>query len=152
MLKNIRKLFVYVKPLLNDYIKDNGLQEVKLGADDKKAVSNEANQEFLQKIGESTYINNVMIIVMMVLFCIVFILELIFVFIYSDSPTRLTAIFSVAFASFFVVIKGLQQLWREKSAMDMLQRILPNLPPEEVVKIVEILFYSGKVTKQKSSS
>jgi cell division protein FtsW (lipid II flippase) len=88
--------------------------------------------------------NKNMVWVVMAMFCILFFVGILLVFNFLHSPEKMALVFGGTFLSLVTVVTGLQKLWHEKTIIDLLLTLLPDITPAESIKLIEILSYSKK--------
>jgi len=139
--------------ILESYLDQLGaLTPVKLGGE-RKAISLKAedNKILVNRLMKEGKFNNLLLASVTVLHFALFALATWLVYYYRTSPKTVVAILGSSVLSLMQITWGLRGLWREKWAIDMLVTILPNLSPEEALKVVKILYYSKEEIKAGAS-
>ena len=97
-----------------------------------------------ERLEKQSNFNNMMIILIIIMLFILFLVAIFLVLKNSEDPAKINLIFGGSFLSILTIITVLRKLWKEKNAVDMLIAILPDMQPEEALKIIELLYYKSK--------
>ena len=134
--------------VFREYLKKIGRPELRLG-DCKVTPATEQDSQFLtERLKAESKFNNMMVIILIVMFSILFGVGVCLVFYFLKSPRIIMVLFGGEFLSFLWITQGLHKLWYERATMSLTIEIVSNLPPEQAVKIVEILYYSKESKKK----
>jgi hypothetical protein len=121
------------------------LADEKLGDDEAvlaKEMPTEQDSKFLQgMIKKQVAFNNGMMVLALVGLCIIFIIDIYFIFYYRDEPKTLAFLFSGTFVSLAGVITWLRKLWVQKSVFDVSMNVLQELDPVEAAKFIEVTYW-----------
>src|SRR5262245_11473463 len=129
--------------ILESYLDQLGaLAPVVLGGE-RKAISLKAEDSkvLVNRLMKEGKFNNLLLASVTVLHFALFALAIGLVFYFKNFPSTVVAILGGSVLSLMRITWSLSGLWREKWAIDMLVTILPNLSPEEALKVVKILYY-----------
>jgi hypothetical protein len=66
-----------------------------------------------------------------------------FAYYFRDSSTVVTTLLGGSTLTLLVIATRLVALWREKTTSDILITILPNLSPEEAIRVLESIYYKS---------
>jgi hypothetical protein len=144
-------MFTRLPLVLKEYLENvGGLNPTDLGPRKAPTVSVVEQQRLNEKLEKESRVNNRLVVCITVLHFLIFILAAVLVIYHRDSPWLISSILGGSLLSLLGVIKGLSQLWREKNAIDMLRTILPNLPPDQAVKVIQSVYFASM--KQGASS
>lgn len=119
------------------------LKEESLGGEEEASPITVTNSKMMEKllISQSKFNNN-MLMVAIIGLCVIFIIDIFFIFYYKDNATALSVILGVTGLSLVGVIKWLRKLWLEKSVLDVSLAVVENLPPTEAAKFIETTYWS----------
>lgn len=123
------------------------LDEINLGrkkTEKKKSrpVTRVDNQLFEKLLQEQLKLNQWMVILFVIMLCIIFCGGLFLAFYFINSPGKLGGFSGITLLSLLVIVERLQRLWKEKSLMDITLLMVRELPAEEMVKVVETIYWS----------
>lgn len=131
--------------VFEEYLEKTGrLKKVALGGPELRTISPADNQLLINRLEKESKLNLRILIAIISMFLVLFGIGVLLVFVYIRSPKILSIIFGGDFLALLAIIRGLQQTWREKTTLDILLAVLPNLSPQEVVKVIECLYHSNK--------
>lgn len=126
---------------LEAYLERLGRLEVTLGPDETRVVTQEDSSFLAQQLQRVAKADTNTIAVMTVLLGLAYGPGVLFAFYKLPSPGVMGGVLSGALLALWLVVAKLRQLWREKSLVDMVLSALPELPPEQVVQLVEMLYW-----------
>ena len=144
-------MLVKLPHLLKKYLQNvGGLERVDLGpkpaASEGRRVARTGKvetQHLLDQLEKQSRVNNRIVACITILYFLIFALAAALVIYHRDSPTIITTILGGSLLSLLGIIQGLSKLWRDKNAMDMLRTILPNLAPDEAVKVIQSIYFAS---------
>ncbi len=80
--------------------------------------------------------------------CIYFIIGLLLVIHYLNSPNAVILTFFIKLIAVTVTLRGLRKLWEAKTIIDTTFMLAQGLPPEQITTIIETMYW-GTFRKQK---
>ena len=138
--------------ILHQFLEETGnTDSIIMGARRATEVTSQQKETLVDNLLRENSFNKKLIILITSMFICVFLIGLFFAFYYRDKPTVLGIIFGGSFLTILGVIKGLQDLWREKTKTDMVLTLITNITPEQSVAVIETLLYGEKKKKSKTS-
>ena len=114
-----------------------------LGPQARKATPQQVEFLIAQLRAASTQ-NGKIIAVVIALYVAMLACGFVIVFALLHEPKTMRAVLGGSFLSLLVIVKGLHSLWRENTRIQLLMALLPSLPPEEAIKVVESYYYKQK--------
>lgn len=130
--------------ILEDSLNEWGaLKPIKLGGERKAIVlSAENKQMFVDRLIKQDKLNNLLLFSIALLYFAIFGLALVLVYYYRTSSSTVLSILGGSVASLLPITWGLKSLWKEKSLLDILITVLPNMSPEEAVNLIKVYYFS----------
>ncbi|MBK9949656.1 MAG: hypothetical protein IPP12_21105 [Nitrospira sp.] len=131
--------------ILEKFLKDAGsLKSPQLG--DEVPLRNQEVDKvaFIEVLSKERGFNRGIIIALVGLHVVLFVVGIGFAAYYRDSPPTIGVILGGSILSLLAITKSLQQVWREKTIMDVLLTSVPNLSGESIVKIIESIYYEKR--------
>lgn len=128
------------------FLKENHrFEKIKAGGSEGVIPATETSKsQLINNLLIQNKFNNILILVIMAMFIVIFGIGIYFSLYYRNDPKTMGVVFGGSFLSLLVIIRGLQNLWKQKSTMDMLLTIVPNMTPDKAVEIIEMLYYANK--------
>lgn len=120
------------------------LKAGQLGGNEIKPIDEKDKKIFTDILTTQLSNNNRIIWVAIVLLCVLFGVGVSLVFYYLDSPKIMGVVFGGTFLSLLSIIEWLHRLWTDKSKMDLLYAMTPELSSEQFVKLAEIIYWKDK--------
>lgn len=131
--------------ILSSFLDANGRFQPSVAGPGDGITSSEASKaKFVARLLNESKFNRVLVIVILLMFTVIFALGIYFALYYRDKPATMGTIFGGTFLSLLTIVYKLQQLWKEKSKIDYLLILIPNLSATDALKVVETLLYTGK--------
>jgi F0F1-type ATP synthase assembly protein I len=147
-------MLVKLPDLLKKYLQNvDGLEPVDLGPKGAATRSKKSapaslaeKQHLVDQLEKQSRVNNRLVACITILYFLIFALAAGLVIYHRDSPKVITTILGGSLLSLLAIIQSLSKLWRDKNAMDMLRTILPNLAPEEAVKVIQSIYFASMMS------
>lgn len=130
---------------LATYLERLGRLEVGLGPHETRAATQEDSSFLAQQLQGVAKADTNTIAVMTVFLGLAYGPGVLFTFYKLPSPGVMGGVLSGALLALWLVVAKLRQLWHEKSLVDVVLSTLPELSPEQVVQLVEILYWDKVV-------
>jgi hypothetical protein len=122
------------------YLKRLGrIGEIPLGEQRPTAQDNQLFLNELKKRGNS---NSIFVIIAFAMLIALFVIGVILIFHYRDSPKLMGAAFGGTFLSLLAIVGKLRQLWLEKFIIDHASLVLQNFSPEQAAEFILQLYRS----------
>ena len=143
-----------LRSLLENYLDAvDALEPAVLGGKSKKAINGEKytlrlekeSAKLVKRLSTGSTFNNRLIISITILHFLIFLLAASLVLYYRDSPKAITTVLGGSLISLLALTRSLAGLWRDKNAMDILRAIVPDLPPEQVVPVIQSLYFKSPI-------
>jgi len=119
------------------------LEPIKLGSGGKRPIKKEDSEFFMRILLQELRFNKNLIILYVSLLFALFGISIFFVFYHFTSHETGGIIFSGYFLSILIIVDRLRRLWHEKSVMDMVLIVVKELPPQEIVRVIETLYWNS---------
>ena len=97
---------------------------------------------FVDRLIKQDKLNNLLLFSIALLYFAIFGLALVLVYYYRTSSSTVLSILGGSVASLLPITWGLKSLWKEKSLLDILIKVLPNMSPEEAVNLIKVYYFS----------
>ena len=127
-----------------------GLAPVPLGGDDEGSATEEWKHKLLERLEKEAAYNKRVFTLLVAMCVVLFVVGLALVVYYLDEPRSIQAILGGgSLLSILAVMTRIQRLMNEKTGVDILLTVVPTLPPKQVVRVVQSLYY-GKSREPKA--
>jgi hypothetical protein len=135
---------------LQQFLEETGrLKEPVLGGPAQRRISAGEVEKLHTKLTALAQRSRRLSTLLVLLYVILFVVLLVAAVHYREEPTKLNTALGVIGASVAGLLRGIRDVWRQQSALDVLVAIIPNLPPEEVARVAESLFFSTPKEQRK---
>ncbi len=124
--------------------KTGGLEPATLGETGILSVSKEDKKQLLSQLKEESKAINKIIIAIVVSHFIIFALAVFLVLYFRDSPYVIIPSLGVLVAALLAILTSLMNILKTKNKMDLMRIILPNLPPEDVMIVIQSIYFEEK--------
>ena len=143
-----------VNDILRHYLAETGaLDPVPLGGTDVPQPPTPAqNAALCARLAERSAYNRKVSTLIVVLQCITFLVGLVSVLALRSRPAEATAAGGAFVAVLYGTTKRLQRFWAEKSALDLMEIVTPELSPSEVVKMAQAIYFKKQVDGDKTKA
>jgi len=133
-----------VKQIFKDFLENAGkLELIKLGSEETSRAPKAGkieNVKFTDRLKTKRTANNSIIILAVTMLFIVFLLGVFFAFYYRDKMNVMGGAFAVLLLLLTGIIRQLRSLWLEKTLMDVSIALMDDLPPEEGLKFIQVVY------------
>ena len=124
------------------------IEPEKLGQKEKVYISFEQSQFLQNKLEIKAKINDKILILIIVLLVVLFIGEILVAVLLPKNLPVLLGSSGGIITSLLVIIKRLQIIWSEKNSIDIIITMIAVLPPGEITKVIQSLYFSKKESKK----
>ena len=131
--------------VIEKYLSDLGrLESPKLGSDDKesKPVTEKDNIELRKSMIKERRFTRNLAVIYIVFVCFYFFIGIFLVLRNLNSPNTVSIIYSVKLFATLFILRKLHKIWHTKTVIDTTITLAAELPPEELVKVIETLYWS----------
>lgn len=140
---------VRVDRIFEDYLARAGrLEDVELGEDETAArsritIRQEDSDAFAARLASRQRFSNAMVAVCLVMLCAVFAIGAAGAVLVLRSPGISAAVLAATLAALLGVVAWLRRIWIEKSVLDLAAGVVRDLPPEEAVRLIEVIYWNA---------
>lgn len=113
----------------------------KLGGEPPPMVDKENIRRFSEQLKRRMKANDRMVNLLLGLYAATFLVAALIVVAFAGKASYLQAVLG---GSLLAITEALRRFWKEKTALDVVIMVIPNLSPIEVVKVIESLYYGSK--------
>ena len=142
-----------VNSILSEYLsRVAGLESVPLGPGrNSKAGSEiqEKTQHLLERLERTRKFNDKLAIGLIAMFVALFLTGVWLVIQFLNNPAMLRTLLGGNLLSLGGVIYGLRLVWREKTFIDLLLTIIPEVEPAEALKVIQAIYFKTLLLKQR---
>ena len=123
------------------------LQESKLGPDERRPLNPEHRRNFVSSLQQASLDTRSMFFILCSMLFFLFGL-LAFVALYSLGSPLNVVLLTLAIGSQLTIIARLWRLAQDKHRLDLADALAQELPPEELVRVIEVMYWSGRYDKR----
>ena len=129
--------------ILRDYLTGlNGLRPADLGGtDSSQTPTAEQTSALCARLAERSRYNTHLCTLIVIFQCITFAIGVALVLGLKSSTAGAAVAGSGSLGILFMITRRLQRFWAEKSAIDLFNTVAPELPPSEVVKMAQAIYF-----------
>ncbi|MGC2237742.1 MAG: hypothetical protein WA584_16380 [Pyrinomonadaceae bacterium] len=124
--------------------KTGGLKPATLGETGILSVSKEDKKQLLLHLKEESKSINKIIVAIVAAHFLIFALAVLLVLYFRDSPYVIIPSLGVLVPVLIAILTSLMNVLKTKNKMDLMRTILPNLPPEEVMIVIQSIYFEEK--------
>lgn len=133
-----------LKAILGDFL---GVEFIKAGSNTESLNRPDMNEilasrkhVLVDNLLKQSKNNLLLIYVMTAMLAVLFGVCIYFAIYFKDDPPKLKFTIGGSLMGLIVIIRYLFLIWREKSKMDLLITLIPEITPQEVKEVIEIIY------------
>lgn len=145
-----------VEQIFASYLARAGrLEEIPLGDDEGEVeapvtITQKESDEFSSRFAAQQKLQSTMIVVHLVMLCAIFIVGIVGAILLLRLPGLSGGVLGGTLALLLAVVARLHRIWIDKAMIDLAGSIVRDLPPEEAVRLIEVIYWNAVRRRSKA--